>query len=97
MRSARPPRPRGHTPRDARQVLARNLRAVGCPPPAVVAAPARVLATWSATDPSLSNATGAAVRECVWPHRRRRRRIRVGFSAALVPRCSWWSAGLSPA
>ncbi|MCE1235403.1 MAG: DNA translocase FtsK [Hyphomicrobiales bacterium] len=49
-----------------RQVVARNLRGfVGLATFAAVAAAAAALATWSATDPSLSNATSAPVKNAL--------------------------------
>ncbi|MER2605904.1 MAG: DNA translocase FtsK 4TM domain-containing protein, partial [Siculibacillus sp.] len=62
MRSARPASPTYAAGSDLRRVLARNLRGVGgIATFAAVAAVAAALATWSATDPSLSNATSTAV------------------------------------
>ncbi|TBW36298.1 DNA translocase FtsK [Siculibacillus lacustris] len=58
MRSARSASPAYSPEADVRQVLARNLRGfAGLATMAAVAAVGAALATWSATDPSLSNAT----------------------------------------
>jgi len=58
MRSARSATTRLAPAQDMRQIIARNLRgAVGLATIAGLAAVAAALATWSATDPSLSNAT----------------------------------------
>ncbi len=86
MRSARPaPAPYGHDT-EMRQVLARNLRGLaGLATFAVVAALAASLATWSATDPSLSNATGAAVHNAL------------GHTGAVVADLAMQLVGLSAA
>ena len=60
MRSARTATTRLAPAQDMRQIFARNLRGVaGLATMAGLAAVAAALATWSATDPSLSNATTA--------------------------------------
>ncbi len=65
MRSARPTHSLSTGP-DMRQVLSRNLRGIaGLATMAGVAAVAASLATWSATDPSLSNATSGVARNAL--------------------------------
>ncbi len=66
MRSARSAPSRPAPVPDMRQVLARNLRgAAGLATIAAIAAVAAALATWSATDPSLSNATTVPARNAL--------------------------------
>ncbi len=86
MRSARPAPHSLSTGPDMRQVLSRNLRAFGgLATIAVVAAIAASLATWSATDPSLSNATSATVHNAL------------GRSGAIVSDLSMQLFGLASA
>ena len=86
MRSARPA-PAPYVPgSEMRQVIARNLRgAAGLATFAGVAAVAASLATWSATDPSLSNATGAGVHNAL------------GHTGAIVADLAMQLVGLSAA
>ena len=65
MRSARPTHSLSTGP-DMRQVLSRNLRGIaGLATMAAVAAVTASLATWSATDPSFSNATGGVAKNAL--------------------------------
>ncbi len=66
MRSARPAPHSLTSGPDMRQILMRNLRGIGgLATIAAIAAVVAALATWSATDPSLSNATTAPVRNAL--------------------------------